>query len=255
MAKYFISIGLLIGISAEEVSGQALPPIQLDRPDQTECPFIVPAKYVQVEMGISYENADADSKNFAYPSALWKYGINDNVELRLITEVASEKNRAFTTKGIRPLTIGFKARLWEEKGMIPKTSFIGHLQSSALGSNKFRTTYVAPAFRFTMQHTLSSNLSLGYNLGAEWNGETPEPTYLYTLTVGKSWTERLGSYAEIYGFVPQGEKAAHLVDLGFTYLLTNDLMADISGGFGLTDNAPHNFIAMGISFRINTSKK
>ncbi|MBF6609373.1 MAG: transporter, partial [Flavobacterium sp.] len=35
-----------------------------------------------------------------------------------------------------------------------------------------------------------------------------------------------------------------------TYLLSNDFMLDVSGGFGLTDNAPDYFMALGFSFRI-----
>ena len=32
-------------------------------------------------------------------------------------------------------------------------------------------------------------------------------------------------------------------------------MADISGGFGLTENAQKNFISLGLSFRFKTTKQ
>ena len=101
-----------------------------------------------------------------------------------------------------------------------------------------------------MQHTLSDKISLGYNLGAEWDGETPEPTFIYTLTSGFALSEKTGFFIELYGFAPQQDKAEHRFDGGFTYLVTNDLMLDASAGFGITDNAPDYFTAIGFSFRL-----
>lgn len=232
--------------------GQELPPIQLDRPDQTECSNITPLKYIQIENGFSIENVDDEHQILTYPSSLWKYGVNEKLELRLITEVVAEKYNGTISNGILPITLGFKVALSEEKGILPKTSFIGHLTTSKIGSDVYRTTYFLPAFRFTMQHTLSKKIGLAYNLGAEWNGETGEPTYIYTLTTGLSLSKKLGCYAEIYGFIPSHSQADHRVDAGFTFLITNNLITDISGGVGITPNAPKNYLAFGISYRFKT---
>jgi hypothetical protein len=105
-----------------------------------------------------------------------------------------------------------------------------------------------------MQHTLSDRFVLAYNLGTEWDGETPEPTFIYTLTTGCSITEKLGSYLEIYGFLPQNQQADHRVDGGFTYLVTNNVMMDASGGIGLSPNAPNYFISFGMSYRFDVAK-
>ena len=101
-----------------------------------------------------------------------------------------------------------------------------------------------------MQHTLSERVNLGYNLGAEWNGETAEPTFIYTITTGCALGEKTGAYAELYGFIPQKSAADHLFDGGLTYLLKQNIQFDISGGFGLTPAAPDYFIALGFSFRL-----
>jgi hypothetical protein len=101
-----------------------------------------------------------------------------------------------------------------------------------------------------MQHTLSEKMSLSYNLGAEWDGFSAEPTFLYTLTTGYSITEKLGSYIELFGFAPQNNKANHSFDGGITYLINNNFMLDLSSGFGITKNAPDYYVAVGFSFRI-----
>lgn len=226
--------------------------IQTDRPDQTECPFTVPQNYIQIESGFTYENIEKNISSIAQPSVLWKYGLAKNLEFRLITELIRDKVFTKTQSGVTPVTVGFKVNIREEKGILPTLSFIGHLAIPGLASEKFKTDYYAPSFRFTMQHTLTDKISLGYNLGAEWDGETPKPAFIYTLTTGFSLTEKIGSYIEVYGFAPQKNKADHRFDAGFTYLINNNVMADISGGVGLSDNAPKNYGALGFSFRFNT---
>ncbi|MEX1201811.1 MAG: transporter, partial [Ferruginibacter sp.] len=189
-------------------------------------------------------------KNLVYPTILWKYGINEKLEFRLISELITNKNSSENLTGINPIKVGFKAKLIEEKGIVPTTSFIGHLTIPFLSTVNFRTTYFAPSFRFTMQHSLTDKISLGYNLGAEWNGEIANPTFIYTLTSGKSFTDKVGGYIELYGFVPQKEKSEHRCDGGITYFLKPNIMFDISGGVGLTKNAPKYYSSLGFSIRI-----
>ena len=104
---------------------------------------------------------------------------------------------------------------------------------------------MGPSFKFAMQHTLSKKVSLGYNLGALWNGVTTEPIFQYTFTTSVSLTEKWGSYIEVYGFAPENEMAQHSMDTGLSYLVNNDISLDISGGYCLTHNAPKYFIALG----------
>lgn len=245
-----IIAGLLFLCSYTALAQENQQPIEADRPDQTETPAIVPKGMFQMENGFSFEKADRNSKTIAAPAILWKYGVNDHFELRLITEFEFRDSIDVKQSGLNPVHVGFKVALSDEKGIIPKTSFIGHLQIPDLASAEYKAKYYATAFRFTMQHTLSEKMSLSYNLGTEWDGETPAGTFIYTLTTGFSLTESLGAYAELYGYAPETESASHSFDGGLTYLLSNDFMIDASAGFGITDNAPDYFAALGFSFRL-----
>jgi hypothetical protein len=250
-----ITLLILLVLSLAGICGQDLPPIATDRPDQTECPFIVPKGYFQAENGFFYEKISTNSHSTAYPSVLWKYGLSHNFELRLITEFVTEKELAQAKIGISPITLGFKSSISEENGLLPKTSFIGHLTLPKLASKELRVQYYAPSFRFTMQHTLSDRVNLAYNLGAEWDGESPEPIFIYTLTSGFSVTKKLGTYLELYGFTPQYQQADHRLDGGFTYLLNNNWLIDLSSGIGLTSNAPQYFVSLGCSYRFKVASK
>ncbi len=159
---------IIVFLSVQKAAfSQEIPAIQLDRPDQTECPFIVPKGFIQYEAGFSFEQTNSKEFSISHPSVLWKYGINSRLELRLITELTTELNHSKSMTGLQPITIGFKVNLWEEKKWIPRTSFIAHLTSANWGTSDFKTHYYAPSFRFTLKNTLSKRLSLGYKLSAE----------------------------------------------------------------------------------------
>jgi hypothetical protein len=233
------------------MNAQQLPTIQTDRPDQTECPYIVPAKHIQLEIGFNYESISTTDKNWILPTALWKYGVNDHFELRLITEMNNNETRGkgYRGVGLLPTEVGFKVKLVEEKGIIPKISFISHLAIPKLSSKQYSTTYYAPNFRFTMLHTLSEDITLSYNIGAEWDGENPQPVFIYTLAPAYSFTDKLGAYIELYGFAPQIDRADHRTDGGVTYLIRNNIQIDVSAGCRVTENAPEYYGALGLSVR------
>lgn len=244
-----ISMLILLFALAHKANSQKLDPIATDRPDQTESPFIVPQQYFQFEIGFVHEKVNQNEINQTYPNCLAKYGLTKKTELRLILDLGNTRSFGKNNSGLNPVTIGFKTNLLEEKGIIPTTSFIGHLTIPTLASQDKKAIYYAPSFRFNMQHTLSDRSTLSYNLGSEWDGFTPEPTFIYTLATGFSITESFGSYVELYGFAPQKQSARHSWDAGFTYLINNNVQLDIHGGTAITKNAPNYFIGCGISFR------
>lgn len=232
-----------------KVSGQDLDPLQTDRPDQTECPFTVAPKHFQMEIGGVYvkdKEVKTGSKEFG---SLLKFGLSDKTEFRFIFESVvpnDETNRLL----IQPVTIGFKTKLFEEKGLRPVISFIGHLSLPKSGSGEVSADYFAPAFRFTLQHSLSDKFTLSYNLGLEWDGIAPESEFIYTCTLGYSISDHFSSYAEVFGFVPEKGMNKHMADAGIAYLINNNLQLDLSGGIGINQYATENYISLGFSFRI-----
>lgn len=150
---------LLFLLISSSIYSQELEPIQADRPDQTETPVIVPKGMFQVETGFTFQKNDAFNKSLSLPSTLWKYGVNENLELRLITEFLSEEINNEKFNGISPVSVGLKVKLTDENGIIPNTSFVGHISLPNAASKEFKTEFFAPEFRFVMQHTLSEKIS------------------------------------------------------------------------------------------------
>ncbi|HEY5917776.1 MAG TPA: transporter [Chryseolinea sp.] len=256
MKKLLVAIILVSGMNKVKAQTEK-PEIVTDRPDQTEAPVLVPRGGLQVETGFVFEKdreEDVDVTNFAYNTTLIKYGVNEFFELRLITEYLGEnakvaENPTSKIQGFSPFALGVKIKLADEKGFWPQAAFIGHINLKS-GSEEFAPNYTAADFRFTFAHTLSEKLALSYNLGAEWDGESPEAAFLYTLSLGYVINDKMGVFVEGYSFFPEDSKADHRIDAGFTYKFSPVIQWDISGGVGVSRNAPDSFLSTGISFRL-----
>lgn len=256
MTKYFL---FLLAITfCTRSSAQQTGRMETDRPDQTESPYIVKQHYIQAEAGFNYEKQDGLS-TLVHPTVLWKYGASKVFEFRLITELISAETPLLIPSGnavltgLLPVQAGGKLALWEEKGLLPKTSLIFHVAVPKLASKKFRYDKWAPNFRFTMQHSLSGKIGLGYNLGAEWDGFSHTPYWIYTIAPGFNLGKKGYFYIEAYGAVRKGETPQHGIDGGFAWYLSDHVKLDISGGFNIR-NSP-DYVAIGGSFRFPVARK
>jgi hypothetical protein len=251
-----------------KTGAQELDDIITDRPDQTESAVTVPKGTVQIELGGTYESDKIDNSNsllmpsfriktISAPSVLVRWGILKNVELRLAAEHISEKITPLVIggvdeeqSGLSPVTIGTKIQLFTEKGSRPDAAFLFHLNIPFKKNDPFQPEYIGTDFRVAVAHTLSERFSLSYNLGGEWNGNTPEATGVYTLALGAGLDQRLSAFVELYGFLPQGSEPDHRFDGGLTYLIAKNIQADVSAGIGISEISPDIFIALGISVRL-----
>jgi len=250
----YILIFLVLNSSAQQTGR-----METDRPDQTESVFITKKKYLQTEVGFNIEK-DNKLTTIIHPTVLWKYGVSKIFELRLITEMASTEtpliipagNKVLT--GLLPIQIGGKIALWEEKGLLPKTALLFHSALGKVAGKNFKIDKWAPDFRFSMQHTLSDNAALGYNIGAEWDGFSSTPYWVYTIAPGFNMGKNWYGYFELFGAVRKGEQPQHSFDAGLAYYVNDNFKVDISSGFGITEVAQDWYAAAGFSIRFNTKK-
>ncbi len=99
-------------------------------------------------------------------------------------------------------------------------------------------------------------LSLGYNGGAAWESLAGRPardaSIVYSLALGLSLTDRVGTFLEIFGDrqVTGATATSASVDGGLTLLLDDLVQLDVAVGRGLRGPADDLFIGMGLSFRV-----
>ncbi len=245
---------LFLGITAylATYGQEKAPEFITDRPDQTESAVVVPHKSLQVETGFLMENDKTTSFNnrtTAYNSTLLRYGLLPNFELRWGMEYLKEEQNTISARGLSPMSLGFKVAIAEEDTWKPELALLGALLLPFSAQSDLKPDYTGVSIRFSMAHTLSERVSLGYNLGVEWDGVSEVPLYFYTAALGFSLTNQCGIYAESFGYIPEEGAAEHSLDAGFTYLILSNLQFDISGGIGLNNPAPDNYFSIGLSYR------
>jgi len=254
----FVTGHLLSGtVMAQELT-LPRPEIVTDRPDQTESSSLVPVGALQVETGFMVEGDRSGSyreSDYTYNTTLIKYGINENFEFRLIQEYLGNKgelaNETIRYRGFSPVSIGAKIRIADEGKYTPQVAFLGHI-TLPTGSEKYNPSYICSDFRFSMEYDFTDRVSLGVNLGAQGDGESPVTTGIYTLEVGYSLLNKLSLFAELYGFVSEKTKADqdHRFNGGISYLITDVLQYDMSAGIGLSESSTDYFVSTGLSFRV-----
>jgi len=232
--------------------------IVTDRPDATEASSTVGKGTLQLETGGLYESFEENnikSETYTYNTTLVRYGILDNIELRLgwnfvegVTKVNGNRLDNVTS-GLSPLLIGVKIDVAEEKNGMPEIAFVGHVFPVFSASADYRPETTGIDFRFSLSHTLSEKSSLGYNIGAQWGNDSPEAAAIYTVAYGYSISDKFGFYIELYGDLPEDNSANHYWDAGFTYLASKDLQFDIYTGTSITDGQDVLF-ALGLSYRM-----
>lgn len=259
---YLISLLLIFTsvISAQEniqTSGSS-EPLVTDRPDATEASSTVGKGVLQIETGGLYESFEENSiqtQAYTYNTTLVRYGILDNLELRLgwdfvegVTKVNRNKLNNVTS-GLSPLLVGVKIDIAEEKNGMPEIALIGHVFPVFSASEDYRPETTGVDFRFSLSHSLNEKSSIGYNIGAQWGSDSSEAAAIYTVAYGYSITDKFGVYAELYGDLPEDNSANHFWDAGFTYLVSNDLQLDTYFGTSITKGQDV-LIGLGASFRI-----
>lgn len=231
--------------------------IQPDRPDQTESPNIIPLKSFQIEAGFVYEadkNNGANVKNISYPSVLLRYGMLNNLEFRMEVENSMTENeeggQTTSIKGIKPVSLGLKVNICEEKGLRPSTGIIINLSLPNLASKELKANNLGSSINFAFENSITEKLSLGYNLGSSWNGNTTEASLFYTMSLGYSICKCVSAFVEGYGFMPENSSSDHRFDFGVSLFPVKNFSLDASAGFGITSNAPDYFINGGFSLRL-----
>ena len=249
-ACFHFGLVCLLALLSFDLSGQS---INTDRPTQSAGAAVLPAGRFQVETGTQFTQLFDQSYQFTYHNTLLRFGVNEFFELRLgnsyefLDPGFDGSNVNF--KGFSPISLGFKARIASEKGFFPEISFVGQFLIPS-GQDVFKVNTAVPAFRFNFQHTLTETQSIGYNWGMEWFDGSSEAINIYTFIYNLSFGTRFTVFAELYGFLAE-DLNDHRFDTGLIYLFSDRFQVDVSGGLGITEDAPEGFIGVGLSFYVD----
>ena len=200
----------------------------------TEGTDIIDKVNTQIESNWTF-NSDGGSLN-----NLFRIGIFKGIELRFSTNLISA-HEGMT--GLFPspdnLEFGAKFKILDKKETLTKISFLSHLSVST----EYSDNSGGLLNRILVSHELSESFELAYNLGYNKYFEQDNGLLVYSFVIVKSFGN-LGAFVEIFG-----DSYSNL-DLGITYLIKENLQADISYGQGINNELSYLSIGAAWNFRI-----
>ncbi|MCX6381757.1 MAG: transporter [Armatimonadetes bacterium] len=231
--------------------------IVTDRPDFTESSETVPLHRTQLEVG--YTSAlTANTRLHTVGEVLIRVGVTPKTELRFtLNSFAILNTPGGSTTGFQDLSIGAKWRLTEaQKGY----GLFKHPQSALItsfslpsGSSSFREHTAQTLFKLCLGWELTPKWGMGVNFNYSYVSQAGDRynQFATSLTLGYSWSKRISTFYEIYGFVPGGFQAGNntYADTGIAYLVNKDTQFDARVGFGMNGISRDYFIGAGFSRR------
>lgn len=259
--KVFQPILLLICLLSSffQTQGQS-GKIESDRPGQTQIPFTISKNWMQAEVGLSKESIrEAKQYLFQHPQLLIKYGLFDNLELRVLSTYGSRVSEFFnlgrsTDVGISDLQLGAKLKIFKQRKMLPHTSLVAHYMFNNLRT-LMKDSLDGMHARLAMQHTISPSFSLNYNVGINWPRFGFQHSYLYSFSPRFYFEEKWMIYVEAFGNIWNGRKPRHNLDGGLSYSINERVKLDASYGRKFSLYYPVSFVSLGGSFRFATTSQ
>ena len=212
--------------------------ISTDRPDQTEGTHVLRNGDFQIESGWTF-NSDGGSLN-----NLLRIGTFKGIELRFSTNLISvHEDMTGLFPSLDNLEFGAKFKILDKKETLTKISFLSHLSVST----EYSDNSGGLLNRVLVSHELSESFELAYNLGYTKYFEQDNGLVVYSLVVAKSFGN-LGAFVEIFG------DSYSNWDLGITYLIKDNLQADISYGQGINNELSYLSIGAAWNFSLKSNK-
>ena len=244
-------------------------PLVTDRPDFTESTDAVQRGHFQLELGytFTYDREVADRvRDHTAPEFLLRVGLFDDFELRLgwdgyswtqsLFAGRTRRGRSVTREdwmqGSNDVSIGFKYKFFEQAGLRPHFGVIGAV-SVPSGSASLSSGDVDPQLVLLWAYDVTDWFSVAGNVGlaAPTDADGRFFQTSSSLALAFALTDELGTYVEYFGFYPNANDsdAAHNLNGGFTYLITDNLQLDVRAGFGLNEEADDFFTGVGFAWR------
>ncbi len=246
MKKIYSLIIFILGLNVAYAQDEE---IETDRPGESQSASIVKQHSMQIEQGFQVQKDTGVS--ITESNSLFRYGISKNIELRLEADIMhspSTKSSPSATE-LQPVEIGTKVELCDQKKWLPKTALLVQVGLPFLASSSFKNFNLIPKLRLSFENDLSKIISWNYNAGAEWDGETSDPEYIYTFSNVIDFSKKVSGFVEVFGSAKDHELPQQNIDAGLLLLINKNLKIDISSGAGISKSAPDWAIGIGASLR------
>jgi hypothetical protein len=263
MNRFFRFLFFILFIHAiGSVKGQEIEPILPDRPGLGESAQIVPLNNIQFETGgnLEFDGADQNrSLNVIWNNLTIRWGVFKDFELRLATNIeqginGTGVNMVKSKIGFAPFYVGFKSRVCQQIGIIPRTVLLGNLGIPYLSSDVLKTKTVAPSMLIPMEWDLSKKLLMTINSGIFLDGESEIPSYFGSFGFDLVLPKNFGVFAEYYFNADEVGAFQPGFNGGVVWRVMPNLQLDFSAGVGLNNQIADGFLNGGLSYKLPYKK-
>ncbi|MBE2255737.1 MAG: transporter [Ignavibacteria bacterium] len=272
MKKLFFLV--LCFLFTKVIYPQSINKIATDRSYSSKTAYTIPEKNLQIELGFTFENIESEYKpdivagdpyfiktdrKISVPAFLIRYGVSDFIELRTggefkvinsqITEMNSGYKWDSDERDFENFSLGAKFNIQREKNFIPQIALTVENVIPSFDSEK-RINLINPKLAIYFSNNLSKNFLIGYNGGVNIIKDG-ESNAFYSFSLNGNIFNEFEMFAEFFGtnFLNSGETSNYLKG-GFSYLIKNNLLLDISGGKKLNKEFNEYFAGAGLTFRM-----
>jgi hypothetical protein len=220
-----------------------------DRPNQTESSSTVEKSTLQIEAGfqIGFEGDHSNAiEQLLTPTTLFRQGISERFELRILSQIEQIRFQEKITKGISDLEIGTKIQLYRKAQSRTQIAWLSHLRLPT-GSDGLTDRSFGTINKLSISHEINEFMAVGYNIGYNYFG-LDRGDLTYSAALGFSLNSHVSIYVEPYGMLSNFKEPVVNFDAGFTYLVHDNLQFDFSFGTGISDRM--NYVSIGCSWKI-----
>lgn len=253
------AVALLGALWLGATAAQGAQPMSGDRPGGGDGPDVVGRGVFQIEMGVQVERNQGDAgaeDTTSAPTPLLRYGLTDPLELRLESDGFEYVGvqRGDDRSGGADVSLGAKWNFLGASGWMPKSTLLASLSfptgaesitSGGYDPNLALLLGWLPADRFEI------DVQLAFSLPSQGADDTRRMfTFTPVVTLEYLLADRLTGYVEFFSEITaRGQGDTHILDGGFTYLLTEHILLDAWGGAGLTRDSPDFLAGAGFTVR------
>ncbi len=251
------------GAEFERESEEAEDEIETDRDSFTAATSVVGKKRLVVESAYSFIDNRQVPETHSLPELIARYGIADNLELRLGLnyEVGGAGNPvsgnipddAEETSELERETrflYGTKWRATEQRRWLPQSSVVLQASTPSSGENSDTALAAAYVFGWKLDNAWQWDSEIRYATASSEQDHFNiwSPSTVLKVPVGERWKV----HAEYFSLATAGrelEGTQHFFSPGAHYLFTKNFELGIRVGWGLNDQAPNFFNNIGGGIR------
>ncbi len=100
--------------------------------------------------------------------------------------------------GIANAAIGTKIKVYEGGKILPKVAFMGTMLIPGGSNAHYLPKHLGFQAHLLFENELSSKFTLGYDLGAEWDGDTESPDLFFGANLTYQPTDKWSFFVESY---------------------------------------------------------